>query len=71
MLQCFASGRVYGGFPRGYLNLPMGGDLCLWNPVPYCRYAQYERCGVRDMLLAMHDNFFFAHKLGCGRYLPC
>jgi len=64
-------GRVYGGFPRGYLNLPFGGDLCLWNPVPYCRYAQFEKCGVRDMLLAMQPNYFFAHKLGCGRYLPC
>jgi len=64
-------GEVYGGYPRGFLNLPMGGDFCLWNPVPYCRVANFPRCSAKDMLAAMAHNYYFSHKIGCGKHLLC
>ena len=63
--------EVVHGYPRGNLNLPMGGDLCMWNPTPYCRVARFSTCESRDMLRAMQHNYYFAHKLGCGRFLEC
>ena len=65
-------GPIYGGFPRGLVNLPMVGDACV--PVkfnPFCRAARISNCTSRMMIGAMSRNYFFTHKLGCGTHLPC
>ena len=64
-----------GGYPRGHVNLPMAGDLCLPDRNAFCAAAQPTggNCTAKSLLVAMQEagTYAFAHKLGCGRELRC
>ena len=65
-------GPIVGGFPRGPVNLPMFGDTCVrprFND--FCLAARFRTCRARHLLAAMEPNYFFAHKLDCGKTLRC
>ena len=64
-----------GGYPRGFVNLPMAGDLCLPRRNAFCTAANASEadCTAKSLLVAMQEggSYAFAHKLGCGNKLQC
>ena len=62
------------GYPRGFVNLPMAGDLCLPGRNAFCAAARGgANCTAKSLLVVMQEtgSYAFAHKLGCGRELRC
>ena len=64
--------RLVGGWPRGFVNLPMAGDVC----VPpkfnnFCLAAQFRNCRAKHLLAAMAPHYWWAHKVGCGGVIGC
>ena len=67
-----APAQLVGGWPRGFVNLPMAGELCQppkFNP--YCNAARFRNCRARNLLGAMAPHYYFGHKLSCGGVLDC
>lgn len=71
-------GEVVRGWPYGPFSMPMQAQLCGAESF-FCASAKQVRaanrsgvpCSPRTMLAAMQPRYFFGHKVGCGRTIPC